>query len=389
MKFDSSDVIKILRLFISVSDDSFARDIKNIKKIKPHETNALITFKYKKDRYGILIDNLAQDDTESLYFQAAQGGLDDEFKLLPNPDGEKMTTYAVPYKGKDCYLFIKDRPVERLDVLMSEKNPEYSRSYCSKLIEKGLVFIDGEKATKSSQNVNPNQEIVIKNEEVEDFDTSKIDILYEDENVLVIDKPEGLLTHKKRVEDLEFSASVLVKDKTDFRIDTNRPGIVHRLDKYTSGVLLMVKNTKTADYIQEQFSKRTTKKTYVALINGVPKNNQAIIDLPIERNPAKPSTFRVGVNGKEALTQYKVEKTLNNISMINLMQKTGRTHQLRVHMAYINTPIVGDKVYNKKSKNEKRMYLHANKLEITLPNGDRKEFVANIPKKFTERFNED
>ena len=205
-------------------------------------------------------------------------------------------------------------------------------------------------------------------------------IIFEDENVIVIDKPAGVLTHAKGATTDEFSVAEFVKDKTTYKADTNRPGIIHRLDRDTSGVILVVKNDETAKKISKQFQDRTVKKVYYAVVDGTPKQAEALIDLPIARNPSKPSTFRVDVKGKSAQTHFVVEQFGDRYSLVRLEPKTGRTHQLRVHMSYLNTPIKGDRVYGKESD---RLYLHAAELEVTLPGGVRQRFYSPVPEEFT------
>ena len=145
-------------------------------------------------------------------------------------------------------------------------------------------------------------------------------------------------------------------------------------------MLIIAKTAEAAAHLQRQFAQRTTKKTYLAITDGAPKLAAAKIDLPIGRNPAAPSTFRVDPNGKPAQTNYRVLAAADAKALIELKPTTGRTHQLRVHMAYLNTPILGDRVYGK--PNASRLMLHAHKLEITLPSGERKTFQAAVPKEF-------
>ena len=149
-------------------------------------------------------------------------------------------------------------------------------------------------------------------------------------------------------------------------------------------MLIIAKHPEAAAHLQRQFAQRTTKKTYLAVTDGVPKLAAAKIDLPIGRNPSAPSTFRVDPNGKPAQTTYRVLASTDAQALIELKPTTGRTHQLRVHMAHLNTPILGDRVYGK--PNASRLMLHAHKLEITLPSGERKTFEAAIPSIFTELF---
>jgi RluA family pseudouridine synthase len=159
-----------------------------------------------------------------------------------------------------------------------------------------------------------------------------------------------------------------------------RAGIVHRLDRATSGVMICAKTPEALSWLQKQFSMRKVKKTYVAVVEGDLALPEAIIDMPIERNPKKPQTFRVGSNGKPAVTAYKVLQTSTGRSLIELRPTTGRTHQLRVHLAHIKHPVVGDTFY--RGVNADRLLLHALSLEITLPNRQRKIFTAPLPAEF-------
>jgi 23S rRNA pseudouridine1911/1915/1917 synthase len=163
---------------------------------------------------------------------------------------------------------------------------------------------------------------------------------------------------------------------------TNRPGIVHRLDRDTSGILICAKDGETKGKLQKQFQDRKAHKTYLAVVQGTPKKTAATLDLPIERNPKKPSTHRVGVNGKAAVTRYEVVASDGKHSVVRLHPETGRTHQLRVHMAYIGTPIVGDRLYGSEKSPIDRLCLHAESLEITIPVSRRETFTAEPPADF-------
>jgi 23S rRNA pseudouridine1911/1915/1917 synthase len=161
----------------------------------------------------------------------------------------------------------------------------------------------------------------------------------------------------------------------------NRAGIVHRLDRATSGVMICAKTETALKQLQKQFSERKTKKTYIAIIAGRLANPEAIIDMPIERNPKQPQTFRVGRQGKPAITQYKTLKVSDNYSLVELKPTTGRTHQLRVHLKHLGHPIVGDNLYGGMPAD--RLYLHALSLEITLPNRQRVTLKAPLPNAFS------
>jgi RluA family pseudouridine synthase len=152
------------------------------------------------------------------------------------------------------------------------------------------------------------------------------------------------------------------------------------LDRATSGVIIGAKNAAALSWLQKQFSQRKVKKTYIAIVQGHLPNDHAIIDMPIERNPKKPQTFRVGAQGKAALTEYQVIKLNDTYSMLQLSPQTGRTHQLRVHLAHLGHPIVGDTLYG--GKPAERLFLHALSLEITMPSRERKTFTAPLPELF-------
>ncbi len=386
MKFDSSDILAILRKFAVANDGHMPRQIESISKHKPHDKNVVIRFNFNGNKYTILIDNAAEDDESYIYEQAQNHEAPKNYQLIANPLDEDLLAYGMPYKGKDCYLLVDTPQEKRLDVALVERFSVESRSTYQKMILSGQVTVNGLPATSPKQLVLPSDKITVA-EAKRDFVPIKCDVLYEDDDILVIDKPAGLLTHAKGVIADEFTAADIIKLKTNYKQDTNRPGIVHRLDRETSGVLLMVKNTEAASMIQKQFSNRTVKKTYISIVTGQPNPTKALIDLPIERNPSAPSTFRVGANGKPAQTLYTLIKSSKDgsLALVKLQPKTGRTHQLRVHMQYIKTPILGDVIYG--DQPAERMFLHAESLELTIPSGERKVFTAPLPPEFTNYFN--
>jgi 23S rRNA pseudouridine1911/1915/1917 synthase len=268
----------------------------------------------------------------------------------------------------------------RLDAYAAETWPEQSRSTWKKLIEAGHVSVNGTVETSVKYNVTRDDKVSAVEPAAPDHSDQALPVIYEDENVIVIDKPVGVLTHSKGALNDEFTVAEFVRSKTEYKKDTNRPGIIHRLDRATSGIILCVKNEATASYLARQFSDRTTKKRYAAVVSGAPKQDEAVIDLPIGRNHKSPSTFKVDPSGKSAETYYKVLESSGDHSLVELGPKTGRTHQLRVHMSHIGTPIVGDPVYGIEASD--RMYLHARSLEITLPGGDRQVFESPLPRSF-------
>jgi 23S rRNA pseudouridine1911/1915/1917 synthase len=274
----------------------------------------------------------------------------------------------------------------RLDKFLSQTHPEYSRSAWKNFIKSGRVSVAGEIIREGKAEVDDKNFIKFSLPEALDFSEESLPAIYEDENVIVINKPAGLLTHSKGALNDEFTVADFFRDKTSFGQKTNRPGVIHRLDRATSGVLVGAKNADTASFLQKQFAARKIHKTYIAILQRAPKQSEAKIDAPIGRNPKKPSQFRVDVQGKKAVTLYKVlAVNQQGQALVELKPETGRTHQLRVHMAFINSPIVGDIVYGQPAD---RMYLHAAELELTVPGtpNQRKVFRAPLPTDFLKGF---
>lgn len=275
----------------------------------------------------------------------------------------------------------------RLDVFVAEQYPSFTRSALEALFDQKLVQVNGEPA-KASHKVKPGDKVSV-DETLLKLEPPAIDlpVIYEDNDAIVINKPAGILTHSKGALNLEGTVASFIKPKLKFprTVLGNRAGIVHRLDRATSGVIITAKNAEALSKLQKQFSKRKAKKAYIAVVEGVLKPEAAIIDAPVARNPAKPQTFKVTASGKPAITEYRTIKSFKksgkNYSLLELKPRTGRTHQLRVHMSYIGHPIVGDPVYGHGGDS---LLLHAESLEITLPDSQRKIFTAPTPERIKE-----
>ncbi len=274
---------------------------------------------------------------------------------------------------------------ERLDQYVVRLQPELSRSFVVRLIEEGDVVVNGEPQLKAGYKVKKSDSIDIGHdpEKAVVYPTIDLQILYEDDDCLVINKPIGLLTHSKGAFNPEATVSTWLRSRMKAP-KGERAGIVHRLDRATGGVMICAKTPEALSWLQKQFSQRKVKKSYIAIVTGVLKDKQAIIDMPIERNPKKPQTFRVGSNGKSAVTAYNVLQTNGELSLIELKPDTGRTHQLRVHLEHLGHPILGDTFYG--GKTAERLFLHAVSLEITLPNRQRKVFEVPVPAEFQKLF---
>jgi RluA family pseudouridine synthase len=254
---------------------------------------------------------------------------------------------------------------------MVKKYPEYNRSTLQKFISSGFVKVNKEVVKKANLKFREDVNIELSVPEAQKNATLEPETIYEDKNVLVLDKPAGLLSMAKG----EYCPE---KTLEDYGL------LVHRLDRGTSGVVILAKNPETQKFLRKQFQDRKTHKTYYAVVEGRPKLDEARIDLPIARDLKHPTTFRVDPNGKPSETFYKVIKSNDKYSLLELRPTTGRTHQLRVHLKYLGHPIIGDPVYG--SKNAPRLYLHAKELEITLPGGDRRIFEAKLPQEFNDVF---
>lgn len=270
---------------------------------------------------------------------------------------------------------------ERLDQYVVRHLSGLSRAFAAKLISRGDVMVNGEPQTKAGYRLRFTDNVTIKYDQTAEAKVPDIDlkILYEDDDCVVINKPAGVLTHSKGAFNPEATVATWLASRTA-NLTGDRAGIVHRLDRATSGVMICAKTPESLSWLQKQFSQRKTKKTYVAVVKGALKQTEAIIDMPIERNPKKPQTFRVGSNGKPSVTAYKVLETARQYSLLELKPETGRTHQLRVHLQQLGHPIIGDELYGGPSAD--RLYLHAKELEITLPNRKRQTFEVPVPASF-------
>lgn len=270
----------------------------------------------------------------------------------------------------------------RLDQYVAQYWPEYSRAMWQKYIEAGYVRVNGEVVTSSKKSLGEDDEVTVHIPAATDYSEKTLPVIFENDDVIVMNKPSGVLTHSKGAVNEEFTVADFVRTRMSEPEDTNRPGIVHRLDRATSGVIIAAKHSAAKHHLQKQFQDRKAKKQYIAITRGIPKLPTAAIDIPIERNPKEPSKFRVGTNGKSAHTEYEVIDHNERFAVISLKPSTGRTHQLRVHMEYLGTPIVGDEIYGGGKSPIGRLALHAKSLEITLPGGERKTFVAELPEDF-------
>ena len=285
----------------------------------------------------------------------------------------------------------------RIDVYLSEKTDK-TRSFIQKLIEAGNILVN-EKSIKTSYKTRAGDKIHIHFPKLEKLDLKpenmNLEILYEDNDLIVLNKAKGISVHPgggKKEGTLVSGLLYYCKNLSGIG-GVERPGIVHRLDKDTSGILLIAKNDKAHLGLSKQFAERSVSKTYLALVHGIPKTNEGIIEKPIGRHPKDRKKMTIREDGRYAKTGWKIIKTFNvgnertrhALSLLEIKIFTGRTHQIRVHMNSIGHPVVGDTVYGKKSNQEnlglKGQFLHSYKIGFIHPKtGNYMEFTADLPK---------
>lgn len=276
----------------------------------------------------------------------------------------------------------------RLDKFLLKKFPHISRSFLQALCKEDQVYVNNT-PQKSGYKLRWGDAVYVHHDmtSIGEVPAIEIPIVYEDDNILVVNKPSGVLSHGLSKFKHEPSVASFLRQHTPNGVaDDIRFGIVHRLDRLTSGIMVCAKNSTSMQLLQKQFANQTVKKEYTAISSGVPKHKKAVIDVPIERDPTRPATFRPGKNGKNAVTQYRIiEQIAGRYSVLLLTPKTGRTHQLRVHLKYINAPIVGDVVYG--TVTASRMMLHASSISLALPHGETCVFEATLPSEFNAYIN--
>ena len=277
----------------------------------------------------------------------------------------------------------------RIDKYLSE-NTEYSRELITKMITNGFITVN-KKSVKPSYKVKENDKIEIDESFIQDTDVvpveMKLDIVYEDEDVMVINKPSGLVVHPGNGNYNNTLVNGLLyytKNLSDIGDDA-RPGIVHRLDKDTSGLMLVAKSNKAHEILSDDFKNKRVHREYIALLEGVLPSNKAFVDAPIARSKDNFQKMAVMAGGKEARTHVSVIKKYKDNTLVRLVLETGRTHQIRVHMAYIGHPVFNDPVYSKHEATEFGQFLHSEYLKFTHPiTGKVLEFHAELPKEFSD-----
>lgn len=310
-------------------------------------------------------------------------------------------------------LFFHSSRKERLDKFLTRNFPEFSRSFWQKLIKKKKVLVNEKSEEKKyllktgdKISVCFDKELTKKNlDTTEDFKV-KLEVIAETDDFLVVNKPAGLLVHPTRIFNLQFLTSKqktlvdwLLRNYPEVKMVGDeprvRPGIVHRLDKDVSGLLVVAKNQRFFNFLKKQFQERKVKKEYLALVYGCPAKNKGIISWPLTRSKKHfgkiiaVTTYRSEKikREKKALTEYEVMKKFVGLSLLKIKIKTGRTHQIRVHLKSIGCPVIGDKKYRirnkelKKGDNLDRIFLHAYKLGFYDLKNQWQEFKVDLPEK--------
>lgn len=280
----------------------------------------------------------------------------------------------------------------RIDKFLAAEIPDRSRAHLQKLIKDGQITVLGTTVKPSYQLTVGDIVVARVPREAEAElvpEPMPLDVIYEDDDVVAINKPAGMVVHPAPGHQAGTLVNALLAHFPELagladgeESSARWPGIVHRLDKQTSGLILVAKHETARRFLQRQFKQRKVEKTYVALVEGQLQPSHGIIDAPIGRDPRRRQRMAVRHRGgRPAQTVYHLIKYLNDCSLLSVQPITGRTHQIRVHFAAIDHPVVGDHVYGYRRRRPgvRRQFLHARKLALTLPSGETREFVAPLP----------
>lgn len=294
---------------------------------------------------------------------------------------------------KKDYVITEEFAGVRLDKAISMKDSSISRASVQRMIDEELVLVNGKKS-KASYKISVGDTVTIIKEELKEVEIKAedipLDVIYEDNDILVVNKQKGLVVHPGNGNPdgtLVNAIMARCKDSLSGIGGEIRPGIVHRIDKDTSGLLIIAKHDKAHINVSEQIKNHEVKKTYIALVRGNVKENEATIDMPIARSTKDRTKMAVSKNGKNAVTRIKVLERFNDYTLLEVNIETGRTHQIRVHMSQIGYPIVGDYVYSngRNPFGVEGQMLHSQKLEFVHPiSGKKMRLEAPLPEYFEE-----
>jgi 23S rRNA pseudouridine1911/1915/1917 synthase len=272
----------------------------------------------------------------------------------------------------------------RLDKYLARVLPQLSRAHLQKLIEQGSVLVNG-RPSKASRRLNVTDRITVELPPLPGRPSAEpmpLSIIYEDADLVVVNKPAGLTVHPAPGHPSHTLVNAILAHSPHLARgdEPTRPGIVHRLDKDTSGLMVIAKSDSALEYVATQFKSRTVTKGYLVLVKGRLSPEQGIIEAPIGRDPHRRQRMAVVGRGKEATTRYKVRRYLDSYTLLEVIPVTGRTHQIRVHLSAIGYPVAGDPVYGVKSVYLNRQFVHAYRLGFYLPSTRQyREFISPLP----------
>jgi 23S rRNA pseudouridine1911/1915/1917 synthase len=291
---------------------------------------------------------------------------------------------------QELHFVFEKETGERLDKFLVEQTAGLSRSRIQALIAAALVQVDGQPARKAGQIIEKGQQVEVRipppaasGIAAEDI---PLNIIFENDDLLIVDKPAGMVVHPAA----GHASGTLVNAALGYDPEfgeiggEERPGVVHRLDKETSGLILLARNDHAHRWLQDQFRTRKVEKTYIALVDGHPPTPSGRVEAPIGRDPSHRKKMAIvpASRGREAVSEYKTLESFHSHTLLEFHPLTGRTHQIRLHCAFLGCPIVGDKVYGRKHQEIKldRHFLHAARLKITLPHEQAaRQFEAPLP----------
>lgn len=293
----------------------------------------------------------------------------------------------------ETFIVKKEEENNRIDSYLAKKKDELSRVAVQRFIEEEKILVNGKK-TKPSYKVQENDCITVEEEQPKEIEIKAqdipVEVIYEDTDIIVVNKPKGMVVHPANGNPdgtLVNSLMAICKETLSGIGGEIRPGIVHRIDKDTSGILIVAKNDKAHINLSKQIKNHEVQKTYIAMVRGIVKENEATINMPIGRSTKDRKKMAVTKNGKEAITHFKVIQRYpeHNCTLLEVKIETGRTHQIRVHLSQIGYPIIGDTVYSN-GKNEwgiQGQCLHAKSLKFRHPTTGKEMYLeAELPQYF-------
>jgi len=290
----------------------------------------------------------------------------------------------------------REHQLMRLDKYVASQLPDLSRTYLQQLITEGRLLVDGQ-VRRAAFKMTPGQVVTLSLPPTEDFELEAqdipLDIIFEDDDILLINKPAGMVVHPAPGHPRDTLVNAVLHHAPSISIQgSNRPGIIHRLDKDTSGVMVIAKSNRAQMSLAEQWQERSVIKRYTTLVAGVVEEDSATIDAPIGRNTVNRQQMTTTRSGREAITHFTVVERFEDTTLLDVQIETGRTHQIRVHLAFIGFPVVGDALYGNKVSARiaerlgvQRQFLHASSLGIRVPSSnEHRTFDAPLPAEMAE-----